>query len=105
MAVYWVTGLSGAGKTTIGWKYYLHLKSTLDNVVFLDGDKPREVLGGDFGYELQDRKKLAYCYARISKMLSDQGIHVVIATISMFNEVRQVINELQICFMSSHDNL
>ena len=89
MSVYWITGLSGAGKTTIGHEYYLYLKSTLNNVIFLDGDELREVMGGDFGYELHERKRLAYCYARISKMLSDQGNHVVIATISMFNEVRE----------------
>jgi len=89
MSVYWITGLSGAGKTTIGYEYYLYLKSTLNNVIFLDGDELREIMGGDFGYELDERKRLAYCYARISKMLSNQGNHVVIATISMFNEVRE----------------
>jgi cytidine diphosphoramidate kinase len=89
MSVYWITGLSGAGKTTIGHEYYLYLKSTLNNVIFLDGDELREIMGGDFGYEVYERKRLAYCYARISKMLSDQGNHVVIATISMFNEVRE----------------
>jgi len=89
MAVYWITGLSGAGKTTIGREYYLYLKSSIDNVVFLDGDELREIMGGDFGYELLERKRLAHSYAKLSKMLSDQRIHVVIATISMFNEVRE----------------
>ena len=36
MAVYWITGLSGAGKTTIGREYYLYLKSSKENVVFLE---------------------------------------------------------------------
>ena len=89
MAVYWITGLSGAGKTTIGREYYLHLKSFRDNVVFLDGDELRMIMGEEYGYELHDRKKLAYRYAKLSKMLSEQGIDVVIATISMFNEVRE----------------
>ena len=89
MAVDWITGLSGAGKTTIGREYYSHLKSSRDNVVFLDGDELRKIMGEEYGYELHDRKKLAYRYARLSKMLSEQGIHVVIATISMFNEVRE----------------
>jgi cytidine diphosphoramidate kinase len=88
MAVYWITGLSGAGKTTIGHEYYLHLKSSKDNVIFLDGDELREIFGGGFGYDLLERKMLANSYAKLTKMLSDQGIHVVIATISMFHEVR-----------------
>ena len=36
--VYWITGLSGAGKTTIGTLLYEKVKSQKDNVVFLDGD-------------------------------------------------------------------
>ena len=88
MAVYWVTGLSGAGKTTIGREIYLNLKSKLDNVVFLDGDDLRVTMGGDFGFDLSERKKLAYTYGKLTKLISDQGIHVVIATISMFNDVR-----------------
>jgi len=89
MAVYWITGLSGAGKSTIGYEYYLHMKSLGDSVVFLDGDDLRLIMGIECGYEPSERKKLSYRYARLSKMLSEQGIHVVIATISMFNEVRE----------------
>ena len=89
MAVYWITGLSGAGKTTIGLELYKSLKSSLSNIVFLDGDELRQIMGGNFGYELSERKKLAFSYAKLSKMLSEQGIDVIIATISMFNDVRE----------------
>ena len=40
----WITGLSGAGKTTIGKALYSHLKQKKDNVLLLDGDILREVL-------------------------------------------------------------
>ena len=89
MSVYWFTGLSGAGKTTIGYEYYLYRKSLGDSIVFLDGDTLRLVMGVECGYELSERKKLAYKYARLSKMLAEQDVHVVIATISMFSEVRE----------------
>lgn len=85
--VYWITGLSGAGKTTIGKMLYHRLKSHKSNVVFLDGDTLRNVFGSDLGHSLEDRKKLAMSYSRLCKMLSDQGIEVVCATISLFKEV------------------
>jgi adenylylsulfate kinase-like enzyme len=89
MAVYWITGLSGAGKSTIGREYYLHMKSKGMCMTFLDGDDLRLIMGVEGGYKPSERKKLSYKYAKLSKMLSDQGVHVVIATISMSHEVRE----------------
>lgn len=86
--VYWITGLSGAGKTTIGKMWYSYLKTQFQNVVLLDGDILREVFGNDLGYTELDRRKSAMRNARLCKMLSEQGIHVVCCTISMFDEVR-----------------
>ena len=36
--VFWITGLSGAGKTTIGYLLYTKLKIQKNSIVFLDGD-------------------------------------------------------------------
>ena len=87
--VYWITGLSGAGKTTIGHLWYSYLKEQFPNTVFLDGDTLRQVFGDDLGYTEVDRRKSAMRNARICNMLSEQGIHVVCCTISMFDEVRE----------------
>ena len=86
--VYWITGLSGAGKTTIGGMLYKELRDREKNVVFLDGDILREVYQ-DTGYSITDRKKLAFQNGRLCRMLSDQGIDVVICVIAMFNECRE----------------
>jgi len=88
MTCYYLTGLSGAGKTTIGKELYFQLKAHQDNIVYLDGDTLREVFGGQHGHSVEDRKNLAMHYSRLCKMLTDQGIDVVITTISMFTEVR-----------------
>lgn len=85
---YWITGLSGAGKTTIGKRLYQYILQKKSNVVFLDGDILREVYqAGD--YTLEGRRKLAYQHGRLCRMLNQQGIDVVICVIAMFDECRE----------------
>ena len=48
--VYFFTGLSGAGKTTVGSLFYQRLKNTKPNAVYLDGDEIRVAFGEDVGY-------------------------------------------------------
>lgn len=87
--VYWITGLSGAGKTTIGKLLYHYLKEQCPNTVFFDGDTLRKVFGDDLGYTEEERRKCAMRYARLCAMLEEQGMNVVCCTISMFDSVRQ----------------
>ena len=87
--LYWVTGLSGAGKTTIGSLLYKHLKEKYPNTVIFDGDALRQAFGNDLGYSAEDRFQCAMRYARLCKLLAEQDIHVVCCTISMFDQVRE----------------
>ncbi|UXY13696.1 adenylyl-sulfate kinase [Chitiniphilus purpureus] len=87
--VYWVTGLAGAGKTTLGSALHQRLLAGGRRAVMLDGDRLREVFGGQHGYSVEERRYLAMCYVRLCKMLADQGTDVVCATVSMFSAVRQ----------------
>lgn len=83
--VFWFTGLAGAGKSTIGRLFFERLRSRCPNAAFLDGDRLREVFGNDLGHTREERIASAMRNARLSKLLSDQGIHVVCTTISMFH--------------------
>lgn len=86
--VYSITGLSGAGKTTIAKLFYDKLIKTTPNLVLLDGDDLRTVLK-DKGkaYSQEGRLEIALTYARLCYLLSQQGTNVICATISMFEDV------------------
>lgn len=86
--VYWITGLSGAGKTTIGSRLFARLKQDKSNVVFLDGNALREIFGNDLGHTIEDRRISAMRNARLCATLTAQDIDVVCATISMFHDCR-----------------
>lgn len=88
-AVYWITGLSGAGKTTIGKALYGKMKEIHTDTVFFDGDTLRKVFGDDLGYTAEERRKCAMRYARLCAMLEQQGMVVICCTISMFDSVRE----------------
>lgn len=108
--VYWITGLSGAGKTTIGKLFYEKLKKQYPNTVFLDGDIMRKVFGNDLGYSEEDRRKCAMRYSRLCAMLQEQGLNVICCTISMFDSVRKwnrenIVNYKEIYVRVSMDTL
>lgn len=55
----------------------------------LDGDAIREIMGKDLGFTLDDRRRNGWRICRICKYLSDQGINVVCATLSQFNDQQE----------------
>ncbi|WP_373265363.1 adenylyl-sulfate kinase [Hungatella hathewayi] len=87
--VFWITGLAGAGKTTIGQCLYKKIKSRKSNILYLDGDQIREVFGNDLGYTREERFKGAMRNARLCELIAGQGIDVVCCTIAMFDEIRR----------------
>lgn len=87
--VTWIIGLAGAGKTTIGRALYSELKPKHPNLVFLDGDTVRKVMGEDLGHTLEDRKKNADRVCRLCSMLESQNIHVICAILSIFPESQE----------------
>ncbi len=87
--VFWITGLSGAGKTTIGSLFYEKLKEQQPNTVFFDGDTLRKVFGDDLGYSEEDRRKCAMRYSKLCQLLQEQEMNVVCCTISMFDSIRE----------------
>ena len=87
--VYFFTGLSGAGKTTIGGLFYRRLKAKRNDIVLLDGDQLRRLsINKASDYSTEKRKQGAFYNFEMCKMLADQGIHVVLCSISMYRDCR-----------------
>lgn len=91
--LFWVTGLAGAGKTTIAQALVARLREQACPTVLLDGDELREALGRTGQHAPADRLQLAQVYARLGRMFYMQGLNVVCATISPFPEVRQWLRD------------
>ncbi|WP_139453659.1 adenylyl-sulfate kinase [Campylobacter armoricus] len=85
-SVIWLTGLAGSGKSTIGKALYEKIKKKYKNIIYLDGDELRDLLG-HYGYDKQSRIDMALKRSQFAKFLNDQDMIVVVTTISMFNEV------------------
>lgn len=86
--VYFFTGLSGAGKTTIGGLFYRRRKARRNDVVLLDGDQIRPIYNEDIGYDDAARLRGAHRTFRVANMLAEQGIDVVVCSICMYSAVR-----------------
>ncbi|MCR6570409.1 adenylyl-sulfate kinase [Campylobacter insulaenigrae] len=84
--IIWLTGLAGSGKSTIGKALYERLKQKHKNIIYLDGDELRDLLG-HYGYDKKSRIDMALKRSQFAKFLNDQEMIVVVTTISMFNEI------------------
>lgn len=87
--VYWITGVKSSGKTTIGTALYYALREKSDNSLILDGDILKQFVGDEFGYASEERLARGKRYSKLCKLLAEQGLIVIICTISMFNEIRE----------------
>ena len=87
----WLTGLSGAGKTTIA----THLASELGQrgvrVEVLDGDEVRTNLSNGLGFSREDRDTNVRRIGYVCRLLSRNGISTISAAISPYRAVRDEV--------------
>ncbi|WP_245954679.1 adenylyl-sulfate kinase [Paenibacillus flagellatus] len=88
--VVWLTGLSGAGKTTLA----LALKEKLGHAIVLDGDELRKGLNSDLGFSDQDRREVSRRTGEVAKLLLNEGFYVIVSSISPFRASRDQVRAM-----------
>jgi adenylyl-sulfate kinase len=89
----WMTGLSGAGKTTIARQLETQLKDRGIRFERLDGDVVRESLTRDLGFSKEDRDKNIERVTFVAKLLSRNNVGVVCSFISPYQAQRDMVRQ------------
>ena len=84
----WLTGLSGAGKSTIANLLEQEIRKSTKNVEVLDGDVVRTNLSKGLGFSKEDRDTNIRRIAFVCDLLTRNGVAVISAAISPYRDVR-----------------
>jgi len=89
--VLWLTGLSGAGKSTIAERVAADLRRRGRRVEVLDGDAIRENLSKGLGFSKEDRDTNIRRIGYVAELLARNGVVVIVAAISPYRAVRDEV--------------
>ncbi|MHA6685106.1 sulfate adenylyltransferase subunit CysN [Mesorhizobium sp. A556] len=93
-AVFWFTGLSGSGKSTVANMLEKKLHSAGRHTILLDGDNVRHGLNRDLGFTDADRVENIRRVAEVARLMTDAGLIVLVSFISPFSAERRMAREL-----------
>ncbi len=95
--VVWLTGLSGAGKSTIATELERELFYAGKHAYVLDGDKVRHGLCSDLAFSPEDRKENIRRVGEVAKLFADAGIICITAFISPYRADRDLVRQMVQC--------
>ena len=82
--VFWITGLSGSGKSTIGEKLKTLLEKKFGKTLIIHGDNIRNIYNYK-SYSKYERLKLGKANSSFCKLIANQKINVIFTTVGLFN--------------------
>ena len=92
--ILWMTGLSGAGKSTIADRLEQKLQALGRFTYLLDGDNVRHGLNKDLGFTEEDRVENIRRVAEVARLMVDAGLIVIVSFISPFRSERQMARSM-----------
>jgi len=93
-AVVWLTGLSGAGKSTIAQALERELFNRAMHTYVLDGDNIRHGLNSNLGFSPDDRVENIRRVSEVARLMADAGTIVITAFISPYRMDRRRAREI-----------
>jgi adenylylsulfate kinase len=87
--VVWLTGLSGAGKSTIADAIVRIVKPHLHSLVLIDGDVIRDLFGAGLGFDEEARKLQIGRLQRLAQFLARQNIPVIVSALYAHPDLMQ----------------
>jgi len=90
----WLTGLPGAGKTTLASALEQRLREQGRPTCVLDGDSLRTGLCRDLGFSEADRIENVRRVAEVARLMVDAGLTVMVALVSPFHAQRRLARQL-----------
>jgi bifunctional enzyme CysN/CysC len=100
----WLTGLSGAGKSTIAEAVCTELLGRGMRVQVLDADLLRKNLNHDLGFSKEDRDENVRRIGFVADLLTRQGVIVLVAAISPYRAAREEVRQTIDSFVEVHVN-
>jgi adenylylsulfate kinase len=85
--LFWITGLSGSGKTSLAEKIYEFVKKNYGTTLILSGDNLRRLFNFN-KFDKRSRLEYAFSYSKFCKQITDQNINIIFSTISMYHKIR-----------------
>lgn len=92
--ILWLTGLSGAGKSTISQALLPALRERGCKVEMLDGDIVRTHLSKGLGFSKEDRDTNIRRIGFVAHLLSRNGVAVIVAAISPYRALREEVRQM-----------
>ncbi|MES2935710.1 MAG: adenylyl-sulfate kinase [Pseudomonadota bacterium] len=93
-ATIWLTGLSGAGKSTIAFELEKRLLAEGRPCYVLDGDNLRHHLNRDLGFSAEDRRENIRRTAEVARLMNEAGLIVISALISPYRDNRDMAKQI-----------
>ncbi len=86
--LFWITGLSGSGKTSIAENIKYEISKKYGHTLTLSGDDLRKIFNFN-KFSRKERLNYALIYSKFCKYITDKNINLIFSTVSLFHKVRK----------------